>query len=278
MNRYKRALRELRNEVPRGYTSPAVRLVRPALALAGCAALGIVVFSLPVKASAVSLGEVAQAMSRRPVKHTINYDMMLPGREHQSAEIWEADGKVRMGDGNLWVIFDEKGEWAFIPSQKQVAYSEGKHLMAGIVSEGDTLPDLERAIRGKSPNTTVTLSERVENGRRVLELRSRRYFETNFKGQGRKRYAIESVWGADPTDKLPRWGRHYQAVHSENGTSVRMRQVGRSVIDYPEKAPPGTFDVTVPEGWKLRRLPPGIAFGIGTPSGVAYGAGKLTKK
>lgn len=263
VKRFNQALNELRKESPTDGIDSARALFnahkqgskRTVWLIAGVAATAIatiVLLALPTKSEAHRLQEVREAIEAKGIRHTMTYHAGPPFEGTLSSEIWSAGKLSRMDSSpgepsHMWSICDGATRWTFVPSQKDVFISKQKTLDFS----ADTLPELVRAIKQRSPDHQVTLKEKTLNGRVMLELTEDSYFLTFGKNEKPHRYPLKTVYIANLQDKLPRETLHYQAKHSADGRQIQLRLVAKGKIEYPSEMPKGLFDHDIPKGWKV---------------------------
>jgi len=263
VKRFNQALNELRKESPTEgieiartlFNAHKQRNKRAAWLIAGVAVTAVAtvaLLALPTKSEAHRLQEVSEAIEAKGIRHTMIFYVGPPEDGKLSSEIWSAGKLSRMDfspadQDHMWAICDGTTRWTFSPTGKSVFISNQKSLDFS----ADTLPELVRAIRQRSPNNQITLKEVNVNGKIMLELTENSFFTTQGKNEKSHRYPMKTVYIANFEDRLPREVLHYQAKHSDDGREIQMRLVAKGKIEYPSAMPKGLFDHQIPEGWTV---------------------------
>jgi len=257
VNRFDRALKELRHEHPThgiervdlGQTRRKKPWLLAGAGIAGTAVIAVVLVSIPAKSHAIGLGQVRDAIEKTSLRHTTTYRVGSPEDGKMTSESWGQGKWTRVDyyswNAHIWSISDDTTRWTFNSIGKSVVTSrEEVHRF-----DSAAIPSLLDVIRKREPGNKVELVEKTRDGKHILELTDNGFF---FTGDGKdvKRYPLKTVWIANADDKLPRELYHYQAKHSDDGRKIDLALIARGVIESPSSLPKGLFDHSLPKGWK----------------------------
>lgn len=278
MNRFDRALRELRRETPMaGIEGARASLItvstprRPARVLAVALAAGVVVllpFALRTPAAAMTLQDVKAATERATRVHSRWYAMKGDVQGPLVIEQWR-DGKRARNDfkeeaatrGEIQHAYDGKRAWSRFAEFRYVSVVS-KDTYDQTAAEG-VFFELFRSMQAHNENAKEVPVRKIKvNGKPMLEFTVDAFAYS----EGRYKLAQRNIWVVDPDRKLPQEMRAYTKRGKE------WTCTSRGLFDYPEaqideasfRLDPKPDEVLIDKDAEARELPTIWEKGLGS--------------